>query len=134
MQDLIKQIESKKLTIEQALQYTYSQGKQDADNEKLTIWKLEERLKQDLDSAREEILESQYPEDLISEYVDSAIPIRNHDLAQMLASDITLGVVDDWGILEGSVEDLDVFRLLKVTIYERLSPIGYEWLEANRGE
>jgi hypothetical protein len=93
------------------------------DNNKQDIYTLEQNLIEELNDNKEEILESKYPEDLINEYADSWVPIYNYDLLKVAQSDLTLGYVHDSDIGEG-----DVYFLLSCSIRERLTNIGWNWL------
>mgnify|MGYP003674477875 CR=1 FL=1 len=63
--------------------------------DKTTMHHLEIDLIDELKNNKKEILEHEYPSDLITEYVDGYIPIYNGDLIDVLSSDHTLANVDD---------------------------------------
>ena len=86
------------------------------------IRELEQNIADNMALDFEDILDSTYPTDRIHEYADSGVPIYNYDLAQCLANDFTLAYVDDEGLVEGVT---DVFRIISVAIYERLSVAAY---------
>ena len=74
----------------------------------------------------EDIISSDYPTDRLHEIADYGIPIYNYELAQYLASDTTLGYVED----EECVEFVtDVFKIISFAIYERLLAAAYEAFE-----
>jgi hypothetical protein len=75
------------------------------DNNKQDIYTLEQNLIEELNDNKEEILESKY------------------DLLKVAQSDLTLGYVHDSDIGEG-----DVYFLLSCSIRERLTNIGWNWL------
>lgn len=129
MKTLLEQVQAKEITIEQALAYTFDEGRRDVVRNQETIDSLEEALKQDLDNAKDEILEEQYPEYLLAEYVGARIPIYNQSLIEVLSSDTSLSEPEDWGVVAG---DVDIFKILRWSIYERLSAVGQEWLEEAR--
>lgn len=83
MKELIKQVEAKELTLAQALEHAYDEGRRDVVRNQESIEAFEYALKQILDDAKDEILKSQYPEDLIAEYVNARIPIYNQDLIEV---------------------------------------------------
>tara|TARA_R100000697_G_scaffold4140_3_gene9024 strand:+ start:79 stop:393 length:315 start_codon:yes stop_codon:yes gene_type:complete len=99
--------------------------------EKTTMHQLEKNLIEDLNDNKKEILDSQYPEDLITEYVDSWIPIYNSDLIEALSEDHSLAYVDDTGILG---ENPDVHQIIRCSIYEKLCHVGHNWLYENQKE
>ena len=99
--------------------------------EKTTMQQLEKNLIDELNDNKKEILESQYPDDLIMEYADSWIPIYNSDLIEALSEDHTLAYVDDAGILG---ENPDVHQIIRCSIYEKLMSIASNWLYENQKE
>jgi hypothetical protein len=98
---------------------------------KITMHQLEKNLIEELNDNKKQILDSQYPEDLINEYVDGWIPIYNSDLIEALSEDHSLAYVDDTGILG---ENPDVHQIIRCSIYEKLSNIGNNWLYENQKE
>ena len=90
-----------------------------------TIYELEKSLAEELEGRKAEILGDVYPDDEVIECVDSWVPIYNHELAECLVGDISLGYVDDPGLLGDAP---DCFKVISAAIYERLSAAGYEWL------
>ena len=97
-------------------------------NEKITMYQLEKDLIEELNDNKKEILEHEYPSDLITEYADGYVPIYNSDLIDVLGSDHTLSQVDDYGLLP---ENPSVHDILRTAIYERLISVAYEWLTKN---
>ena len=95
---------------------------------KTTMHQLEIDLIDELNDNKKEILEHEYPSDLITEYADGWIPIYNSDLIEVLSSDHTLANVDDTGILP---QNPSVHDIIRMAIYERLSNVAYEWLNDN---
>jgi len=80
----------------------------------------------DLNDHKTEILDHQYPDDQVNEFVDSWTPIYYHHLAQLLADDPSLGHgPDDSGLVK---ENPTVWDILTVAVYEKLSAAAYEWL------
>jgi hypothetical protein len=99
--------------------------------EKTTVHQLEKNLIDELNDNKKEILEHEYPSDLITEYADSWIPVYNSDLIEALSEDHTLAHVDDEGLLP---ENPSVHDIIRTAIYERLSAAAYEWLNENENK
>ena len=59
-----------------------------------------------------------YPEQLIHEIIDSAVPIYNHDLACLLADEPDIGFPGDLPSTE--IPDGGIFQIIQWSIYERL--------------
>jgi len=97
-------------------------------SDKTTMHQLEKNLIDELNNRKEEILEHEYPSDLINECADSWIPVYNSDLIEALSSDPSLAYVDDHGLLP---TDPGVHDIIRVAIYERLTGVAYEWLNDN---
>ena len=99
----------------------------------MTTWyELKNNLKEELENLKEEILNEEYPEDRMHEITDSWIPIYNSDLAKLLADNPELGIIEDSGLID--LENINIFKIIQVSIYESLSQIAYEWLEEARSE
>ena len=92
----------------------------------MTFSEVIQNLKHDLNNNKTEILEHSYPEDMLDEYIDSAIPIYYSDQIECLASDHDLATVSDPGLLP---ENASVYDIVVASIYEHLSSIAYEWLQ-----
>ena len=95
---------------------------------KTTMHQLEIDLIDELNDNKKEILEHEYPSDLITEYADGYVPIYNYDLIEALSSDHTLANVDDTGLLP---QNPSVHDIIRMAIYERLIGVAYEWLNDN---
>lgn len=95
---------------------------------KTTMHQLEIDLIDELNDNKKEILEHEYPSDLITEYADGWIPIYNGDLIEVLSSDHSLSNVNDTGLLP---ENPSVHDIIRTAIYERLIGVAYEWLNDN---
>ena len=95
---------------------------------KTTMHELEKNLIDELNDNKKEILEREYPSDLIHEYADGWIPVYNSDLIEALSSDHTLANVDDTGLLP---QNPSVHDIIRMAIYERLIGVAYEWLNDN---
>ena len=95
---------------------------------KTTMHELEKNLIEELNDNKKEILENEYPSDLIHEYADGWIPVYNRDLIEALSSDHSLSNVDDNGLLP---ENPSVHDIIRTSIYERLIGVAYEWLNEN---
>ena len=94
----------------------------------ISMYQLEKNLIDELNDNKKEILEREYPSDLITEYADGWIPIYNSDLIETLSSDDSLSNVDDTGLLP---ENPSVHDIIRTAIYERLIGVAYEWLNDN---
>jgi hypothetical protein len=95
---------------------------------KTTMHQLEKRLIEELNDNKKEILEHEYPSDLIHEYADGWIPVYNSDLIDALSSDHSLCDVDDHGLLP---QNPSVHDIIRTAIYEKLIGVAYEWLNDN---
>jgi len=65
-----------------------------------------------------EIINSDYPIDVLNECCNNAIPDNCYILAQMLANNTSLSEVDDLGCVEDTT---DIFKIIQCSIYEYLS-------------
>ena len=99
--------------------------------EKTTIHQLEKDLVDELNSNKKEILENQYPEDVITELADSYVPVYNYDLIDCLSDDYTLAEVDDTGLLP---ENPSVHDIVRIAICEKLMNVAHTWLNDNQKE
>jgi len=84
-----------------------------------------------LQESKDEIFGSQYPEDVLHEIVDSNVPIYHSDLADILSGDNSFAFVEDAGLIP---QHPDVYQIISISIYERLSDIAYLWFEDNKVE
>lgn len=92
-----------------------------------TMLKLEKEMLADLASNKGDIVSARYPEDVITEIADSHVPIYHSQLAELLADCPSLGDgPDDPGLLPHG-DELTVWRILQVAIYERLNALAFEW-------
>ena len=96
--------------------------------DKTTMHQLEIDLIDELNDNKKEILEHEYPSDLITEYADGYVPIYNGDLIDVLSSDHTLANVDDTGLLP---QNPSVHDIIRTAIYEKLIDVAYTWLSDN---
>jgi len=92
----------------------------------MSIHQLEQDVKAEVLERAEELKESVYPSDLLSELADSHIPIYNHELAKCLADDPGLAYVEDDGLIDMSK---GVYHIIQVAIYERLIQAANEAYE-----
>ena len=99
------------------------------DVDKMTFDIVKDGLIEALKESKDEIFGSQYPEDMLHEIVDSNVPIYHSDLADILSEDTRFAFVEDAGLLP---EHPDVFQIISVSVYEKLSDIAYIWFEDNR--
>lgn len=97
------------------------------DTNKQNIYTLEQNLIEELNDNKKEILEGSCPEDVISEYADSWVPIYNYDLLEVAQSDLSLGYNDSEG-------DGDIYAQLTWSIYKRLWLVADKWLQDNQEE
>jgi hypothetical protein len=58
----------------------------EADNKRYSLYHITQDLLTELEDNKEEILEHQYPEDLVSEYVDSNISVYTYDQLMIYAN------------------------------------------------
>ena len=98
-----------------------------ADKEHTLSWLIED-FKDTLEHDKKEILSSDYPDDTIHEYADSAVPVYNWDLAQLLANNPELAFPDEPGGIYTGVDDFNIFQSIMLNIYHRLREAGHEWL------
>lgn len=99
------------------------------DVDKMTFDIVKDGLIEALKESKDEIFGNQYPEDMLHEIVDSNVPIYHSDLADILSEDTRFAFVEDAGLLP---EHPDVFQMISISIYEKLSDIAYIWFEDNR--
>jgi len=100
-------------------------------NEKTSVRQLERDLLKTLVDMRDEIFEASEPADLLHEICDGAVPIYYYELAECLAEDISLAYPDDNTIFG---DEIDVWKILQWTIYERLNTVAHEWLDKQQAE
>ena len=98
----------------------------------MTMNELLSNFRETLEMDKEEILKDSYPEERLHEYADAAIPVYNGDLANLLSDDPTIAYPSDSGCIDEN--NIDVFKILQWSIYERLNDEGYEWLLSARDE
>jgi hypothetical protein len=82
-------------------------------------------LLEELEEMKHELLTGTYPEDTVNEYVDSAVPIYNGELADLLSSDPHLAHVDTQGLCGN---DDGIFQGISVAVYCELSEAASQWL------
>ena len=98
---------------------------------KTKMHELEKNLIDELNDNKKEILENEYPSELIMQYADGWVPIYNSDLIEALSDDPSLAYVDERGLLP---DDPSVHDIIRVAIYERLIAVAYEWLNENENK
>ena len=91
-----------------------------------TMYELEEEVREEVRDRIEDLLNSRYPSDILNEIADNNVPIYNRDRVELLLDDMSLSEVDDPGLIEGVT---DIFQILGVSIYEKLSQIVHEEFE-----
>lgn len=96
-------------------------------NETLTLSTLERDLEDTLSDNRDDILNSEYPEDLLHEYIDSTIPVGNSEILEVGGNSYWLYTE------EPEVYGFDgkhtALNAIVGNIYKHLSEKAYEWLE-----
>lgn len=88
---------------------------------KYSLWHISRELISDLEDVKKEILEDAYPEDRISEYVDSSISVYTYDQLMIYANnytDLDIGITD--------IEDMQ--GAIVYAIYEYLNAEANTWL------
>ena len=94
--------------------------------------KLVDDLRDTLDHEAENIIvDNQYPEDSLHEYVDSQVPVYNSDLIDLLGDNHELAVLDDPGLAEG---ENNIHKRIAISAYEKLLQEAHEWLEEKKEE
>jgi hypothetical protein len=88
---------------------------------KYSLWHITKDLIQELENNKEYILEDEYPEDLVSEYVDSNISVYTYDQYMIYANNYT-----DLDIEGTDIEDMQ--GAIVHAIYEYLSSEARSWL------
>ena len=58
----------------------------EADNKRYSLWHITQDLIAELEDNKEEILEHEYPQDLVSEYVDSNISVYTYEQIMIYAN------------------------------------------------
>jgi hypothetical protein len=101
---------------------------------KHTLRWLIEDFKDTLEQEKKEILSSDYPDDLLHEYADSAVPVYNWDLAQLLANNQELAFPDEPTLVADSGDDFNIFKIIMFSVYERLLEAGHEWFNEQKAE
>ena len=92
----------------------------------MSIYELTQAVKAEVLERADEIKDSAYPEDLLSELAVSHIPVYYQELAECLADDPSLAYVDDPGLIDASN---GVYQTIQVAIYERLIQAAHEAFE-----
>lgn len=91
-----------------------------------TMDSLKEDIRIEVRNCIEDLLNSRYPNDILNEIADGLVPIYDRDRVELLLDDMSLSEVDDPGLIEGIT---DIFKILGISIYERLIQIAYEEFE-----
>jgi hypothetical protein len=94
----------------------------EADNKRYSLYHITQDLLAELEDNKEEILESTYPEDLVSEYVDSNISVYTYDQIMIFANNNDLWHrTDDFGAD-------DINQQIVGAIYSYLAEEADAWL------
>lgn len=88
---------------------------------KYSLWHISKELIKELETNKEYILEDEYPEDVIAEYVDSNISVYTYDQLMIYANNHT-----DLDIEGADIEDMQ--GAIVYAIYEYLSSEANAWL------
>ena len=99
----------------------------------MNMYQLERNLIDELNDNREYILNETYPEDAITDFVDSAVPIYNSELLKLAANDTALACDEpDIGpAFDGSPTPVNI---IAANVYERLSEVAHGWLHDAESE
>ena len=93
----------------------------EADNKRYSLWHITQDLIAELEGNKEEILEHEYPQDLVSEYVDSNISVYTYDQIMIFAN--------NYNDLDLDSNDCDDFQDAVVSaIYSYLAEQADAWL------
>ena len=86
-----------------------------------------------LETDKDNILESSYPEDVLHEYADSAVPIYTADLMELAANNIDLATDEpECGpAFDGAPTPVNI---VAANVYEALIAEGYDWLREVQDE
>ena len=91
------------------------------DNKRYSLWHITQDLLSELEDNKEEILEHEYPQDLVSEYVDSNISVYTYDQIMIFAN--------NYNDLDLDSNDCDDFQDAVVSaIYSYLAEQADAWL------
>ena len=91
------------------------------DNKRYSLWHITQDLIAELEGNKEEILEHEYPQDLVSEYIDSNISVYTYDQIMIFAN--------NYNDLDLDSNDCDDFQDAVVSaIYSYLSEQADAWL------
>jgi hypothetical protein len=96
-------------------------------DKKPNIYQLEQNLIRDLNDNKDHILKN---EDLLSEYVESMVPVYNYDLLLLACDDLWLGYPNDY--ISETGHKYDAYEIIKWNVYEKLFNFANEWLNQNR--
>jgi hypothetical protein len=92
------------------------------DNKRYSLYHITQDLLAELEDNKEEILEHQYPEDLVSEYVDSNISVYTYDQIMIFANNNDL-----WHRTDEFGAD-DINQQIVGAIYSYLAEEADAWL------
>ena len=95
--------------------------KYEEQEKKYSLWHISKELIKELETNKEYILEDEYPEDVIAEYVDSNISVYTYDQLMIYANNHT-----DLDIKGADIEDMQ--GAIVYAIYEYLSSEASAWL------
>lgn len=97
-----------------------------------TMFRLEQEVRKEIRDNATELLREVYPEDTITEYVDSSVPVYNSTLLELAASNNSLAL-DEPEILafDGTATPINA---IAGNIYERLSEVANEEWESIKDE
>ena len=92
-------------------------------DKKPNMYQLEQNLLRDLNDNKNQILKN---EDLLSEYVESVVPVYNYDLLLLACDDLWLGYPNDY--ISEAEHKYDAYEIIKWNVYEKLLNVANDWL------
>ena len=96
----------------------------------MKLYDLEKSLIEDLQGNIEDIRDNKYPDDVIREYVDSAVPVMNYDLLKMASDELWLGVEEpEIMAFDGTNTAVNA---IAGNIYAHLMEIATKWADDNK--
>lgn len=93
----------------------------------MTMYQLKKDLIEQLQVEKEQILSAEYPEDLLYEFVDGAVPIYYYQLLELAIDDTYIATNEpDLLAYDGKPTPINA---IAGNVYEALRTEAYEWLE-----
>ena len=91
-----------------------------------TMYDLEKEVRKEVRDRIEDLLNSRYPSDILNEIADNNVPIYNRDRVELLLDEMTQVYMSLSEVIEGVT---DIFQIIGVSIYEKLSQTAREEFE-----